>query len=157
LYTGISSLQSGRVTRVDPVRYFIGVDATGQRGLWREAFINNAVVQQELIKGVEDMQILYGITDATSDTKVPLIYVRADEIAGNQWRRVVSAKIAMLVTSNYLSAGGDADRFTNEDGENYINNNTYNLLDVTVGPFGDQTLRQVVSTEVFFRNQQFEL
>lgn len=90
---------------------------------------NPAVQAQPLLEGIENMQILYGVDDTTADG-VPAAqgntvnnsgwgyanqYLRADQVAALggtlniNWGRVVSVRIALLVSAMEPVYGGDDD------------------------------------------------
>lgn len=59
-------------------------------------------VTQELVPGVETMQLLYGVT--TNGDDVPDKYVTADGMAATDWINVKTVKIALVVRADNLSA-----------------------------------------------------
>lgn len=92
--------------------------------------------QQELVEGIENMQVKYGIdTDANGTADK---YVAASAVS--DWLKVVSVKLAILADSI------DSSLPTN-------NTKTYSLLGTTVGPANDRLQRQVFTTTVTLRNR----
>ncbi len=90
--------------------YFIRESSTGAPGLslWRlddTKTSGNGSNPIELIEGVEDMQILYGVdtdADATGSNGdgTPNYYVTASDVAAtNDWPRVISIRISLLVAT----------------------------------------------------------
>jgi type IV pilus assembly protein PilW len=95
--------------------YFIRPGASGQPALWR--LNNNYPVvansnPEEMIEGVEDMEVLYGIETDTGADVATLVddsanrYVEADNIPNldpnpliDDWRRVVSVRIVLTLRS----------------------------------------------------------
>ncbi len=75
-----------------PVAYFIGNNAAGNRSLYRVSLVAGATATQELVEGVWDMQILYGV-DATGDRQVDN-YLTANNVAN--WSQVVSVQVNLL-------------------------------------------------------------
>ncbi|MGO4303157.1 PilW family protein [Cupriavidus sp. RAF12] len=69
---------------------------------------DSTFVTQELVPGVETMQVLYGVT--TAGDEVPYKYVPATSVAATDWRNVVTAKIALVIRADNASAdaGGPA-------------------------------------------------
>jgi len=112
------------------VTYSIAVGASGEPALWR----SEDGVNVELIEGIEQMQVLYGV-----DTD-------ADNFA-NQY--VVSTAVAdmLTVTSIHLMllVRSDSDGVT-EDAQVY----NYNGVSTTAA---DQRMRQVFSTTIALRNR----
>jgi len=54
---------------------------------------------EELVQGIENMQILYGLDSDTPSDSYPNQYVKADTIADSDWSRVVSIRISLLIRS----------------------------------------------------------
>lgn len=154
---------AARVSRFTAVRFFIGQDANGQAGLWREVLPGNtAESRQELIKGVEDMQILYGVASSglTPDAYLPASQMTTE----NHWDNLVSIKFALLITSNFVSTGGDDSLQNEEDNQDFLDYKNaqialgaqHVLLDKNVPWVADNVIRRVVTREVFFRNLQYK-
>jgi len=107
-------------------------------GLWQ--IVGNGA-PQELIQGIEGMQLVYGV-----DTNLDLladVYQKANAVT--DWSKVVSVNVAVLARSidengvgkdkqTYLLLGGTAG-----NGANY-------------GPFNDRRLRAVFTTTITLRN-----
>lgn len=91
----------------------------------------------ELAAGVENMQVLYG-EDTNADGAADRYVLPT--VAGFQFDRVVSVRVAFLVRS------------TNEVAT-ATNTNTYPLLDVTYNPVDDRRLRRVYLTTITLRNR----
>lgn len=83
--------------------YYIRQPASGEGfSLYRTyAFVNSssnvATTSEELVEGVENMQLLYGLD--RNDDGVAEQYLRADLIANDDWSRVVTVRIGLLVAS----------------------------------------------------------
>jgi type IV pilus assembly protein PilW len=90
---------NGQVYPINTIRYYIKLNPGNQPAL----YIKKGVKAEEMIEGIEQMQILYGAdTDVNPDgTPNPdgtaNFYVTADKIA--DWRTVVSVRISLLVVS----------------------------------------------------------
>ncbi len=93
--------------------------------------------EQDLVEGVEDMQILYGVdtgTDQFADQ-----YFTADAVeAADDWDNVVAIRIALLVAS--------IDDFVTEDVQ------TYTFMGQNIVP-NDRRIRQVFTTTIALRNR----
>jgi type IV pilus assembly protein PilW len=79
--------------------YYIGQGADGSPALFEattDTTKANGFNSQELVSGVENMQLLYGV-DLTGSL-VPSQYVTADNVA--DWSTVVSVRVALLMRSN---------------------------------------------------------
>ena len=125
-YGGDSSL-----LKLQSVRYYIAAGASGEPALWRN--VNGE--DQELVDGVEELQILYGI-NTNNATTAPNQYVTSDNVAN--WNQVVAVRIMLLLRS--------PDNVNLDAPQTYRFNNA-NL----VAP--DNRLRQVISTTVALRNK----
>ena len=119
------------VLELQTVNYFIAAGASGEPALYRREFDAAA---QELVEGVENLQILYGV-DTDSDD-FPNQYLDADSVA--DFNDVVAVRIMLLMRS--------IDDNVTEDQQTY----TYNGATVTAGDF---RIRQVFSTTIALRNR----
>ena len=121
------------VIELQTVTYSIANGANGEPSLWRSEFGNNV----ELVEGVEDMQILYGIdTDAPDPDGYPNQYVTSDNVG--DFGAVVAVRVMLLVRS--------IDDFVTEDPQTYTFNN------ITTTP-GDRRIRQNFTTTIALRNR----
>ena len=121
------------VIELQTVTYSIGLAASGngETALFRQEF--NGVVE-ELVEGVEEMQILYGI-DSDND-QFPNQYVTANNVPN--FNAVVSIRIMLLIHS--------IDDFVTEAPQTY----TFNGVQTTPA---DRRLRQVFTTTIALRNR----
>lgn len=129
------------IMRAETTVYYIGQGASGvptlfQRQLTRISDTESALVSQELVEGVESMQIAYG-EDTNGDGAVDS-YVSADAVG--DWTAVVSVRIAFLMRSN------EQVRVDTDSG-------AYAVAGTTLNPVDDRRLREVVSTTVTLRNR----
>ena len=127
-----------KVMRFVSRAYYIGSGASGEPALWRAYLTHSgaaaSVGSEELVEGVEDMQILYGLdTDADGTANR---YVRADAV-GN-WSDVVSARVDLLLRSV-------EDNLANSP-------QPYKLQGVSSTP-SDRRIRRVFTTVVALRNR----
>jgi type IV pilus assembly protein PilW len=150
------------VASFEPVRYYIAASTAdpARPALWREFHDNTQIVQQELIEGVENMQILYGRDDDGSGA--PTTYVTANNVSAGleddihnpifigtnaDWFNVVAVKINLLV-STLDEVGTEVDNKTYD-----INGTPNNAGDDLVAPL-DRRSRKLVSVTVLLRNMQ---
>ena len=121
------------VIELQTVTYSIGNAASGngELALFRREF--NGVVE-ELVEGVQDMQVLYGI-DSDND-QFPNQYVTSDLVPN--FNAVVSLRIMLLIHS--------IDDFVTEAPQRY----TFNGVPTTPT---DRRLRQVFTTTIALRNR----
>ena len=112
------------------VTYSIAVGASGEPALWRSENGTNV----ELIEGIEQMQVLYGVD--TNGDNFANQYVVSTAVAN--MLTVMSVRLMLLIRS-------DSDGVT-EDAQVY----NYNGANTTAA---DQRLRQVFSTTIALRNR----
>ena len=112
------------------VTYTIAVGASGEPALWRSENGSNV----ELIDGIEEMQLLYGV-DTDAD-KYANQYVVSTAVA--DMNDVIAIRLMLLVRSE--------DAFVAEDNQSY----TFNGTQVTPP---DRRLRQVFTTTIGLRNR----
>lgn len=120
------------------ITYFIASGTSGRPSLWQN--VNGANL--ELLEGVEDMSVSYGI-DNNKDY-VPDNYVLAGDIVNSaDWEKVVSLRVELLVASIDDGVLPEMQKYSFE-GED----------DVEPDP-ADRRLRQVFSTTVGIRSRSF--
>ncbi|HEX5339301.1 MAG TPA: PilW family protein [Gammaproteobacteria bacterium] len=134
----------------DTLAYFIGVGADGSPALFK-ADADNATTftTQELVSGVENMQILYGVdTDTTADG-IPNQYVTARNVAKTDWTRVVNVRIGLLVRSDL----GVVTEPIVPPATSGCVAGTFNVLGTCVTAPSDTRLRRVFVATFSLRNQ----
>jgi type IV pilus assembly protein PilW len=124
-YGGDSSL-----LKLQSARYYIAPGASGEPALWR----NLNGTDQELIDGVEQLQILYGID--TDDNKTPNQYVTSDNVG--DWNQVVAVRLMLLLRS--------PENVSLDAPQTYRFNNVNTVA-------ADNRLRQAISTTIALRNR----
>lgn len=117
--------------KMQTVIYSIGVGTSGEPALFRTVF-NGAA--DELVDGIEQMQILYGVNTDTTNT-VPNQYVTSNNVA--DWEQVTAVRVMLLLRS---------EETVSNDNQKY----SYNGQAITST---DNKLRQVFSTTVALRNR----
>ena len=136
---------SSVLARLRATAFYIATGATGEPALWWRRLTGGTVVAEELLAGVENMQILYGY-DSDND-RVPNQYMTAPAVtAAGVWRNIVAVRIGFLMRSeDGIRAQGDT--------------NIYAVVGTNVGLVGtpshpqDRRLRQVFSTTIQLRNR----
>lgn len=116
--------------KLQSVTYTIAAGESGEPSLFRSKF----GVNEELIEGVEQLQVLYGINTDTNDTS-PNQYVTSNNVA--DWRTVTAVRIMLLAVSPE-NAALDANQKYRYNGEDLTS--------------ADSRLRQVFSTTIALRN-----
>ncbi|MFT5220519.1 MAG: type IV pilus assembly protein PilW [Gammaproteobacteria bacterium] len=114
------------------VTYSIAAGASGEPALWRSENGVNA----ELVEGIEQLQILYGID--TDDDDFPNQYVTITSAAVPDMLEVISLRIMLLARSD--------EDFISDENQKY----TFNGADLTAG---DRRLRQIFTTTIALRNR----
>lgn len=138
-------LRATKVFKYAAHSYFIRNNADGVPSLYRDT---NGANPEELVEGIEDLQILYGVDIGppadTTGVIIPSRYYRANEVF--DWTRVVSVRIGILART---SSGADAD----------VDRNTYDVngKSVTICPAlpaacSDRNQRRVFLATVQLRN-----
>lgn len=145
--------EDARVRRYIAVGYYIGNGGYGGPSLYRQIIRNNTVDiatgaplitgplllvdRQELVEGVENMQILYGVD--SDDNGTPNEYFSAVDVT--DWGTVVSVRIALLIRSIDQNFTEDADTAN------------YTLLGTTVDPADLRVRRRVFTTTIQIKNR----
>ena len=111
------ALSAGKLYRLKGVTYYIANNATGEPSLYRlklgHTGTNATATSEELIQGVENMQIEYGVdTDTTPDSNVNAYWTANQVQAGSSggltmpagtpedyWGRVLSVRITLTMVS----------------------------------------------------------
>jgi len=133
----LASFASGAlVTPVDTVIYYIAPSDTAGTALWRIVSSSNNAVPEELIPGVERMELQYGV-DTDGDAIVNE-YDNADAVTN--WSSVVSVRVAILVRSTQANSP-ETDK------------KKYTLLNQVVPAFADHYQRSVYTTTITLRNR----
>jgi len=137
-----------QIVKLTATAYYLGVSQSGNsRALYRRSLSTNTAgalgigPAQELVDGIESLQILYGVTDGTNLQAQR--YVTADQVGAGNWNDVVSVRIAML--------GQTPDQVNFEtDTKTYYLAGT--IVDDTVHA-ADKRLRQVYTSTIKIRNR----
>ncbi len=119
--------------------YFIAPGTSQRSSLWQK---NNNNTPMELLEGVENMSITYGVdTDASADL-IPNMYVSAGAMTAANWSKVVSVRIELLVASIENNVIPETQKYS------------FNVA-VNTSPIdpGDRRLRQVFTTTVGIRSR----
>lgn len=130
--------------------YYIGIGAYGGPSLIRRSWTTGTSRDDELVEGVENMQVLYGLDSNPSDdvtTAATLAdrYVPANLVT--DWTRVVSVRIALLVS-------GQISGKTTGQSERETDTATYSVAGVTLSPpASDRHQRRVFTATVKVRNR----
>jgi type IV pilus assembly protein PilW len=143
---------------VSTTAFFIAKGASGAPALFQRTaewslaagdYINsNAQPAQELVDGIESMQILYGVDTSASGDGTADTYVTADAVPS--WIQVVSVQISLLARSANVT--GDAADLT-DDTNTYVLAGPDAANGVTIDPLDDKRRRRIFTTTVQLRNR----
>lgn len=117
---------------VEPIvnQYNIQFNASGQPGL----FCNNV----ELIEGVDNLQIVYGMDTDSIPDGIANTYITATDVA-SRWGRVVSVRFSVLANSITETS-------------NVKTRPAYTLLGNNIAGFNDSKTRRVFDATIMLRN-----
>lgn len=119
------------------VTFYIRNNDVGEPALYRKEGLSNV---EELVAGVESMQIRYGVD--TDGDRMANSYVKANGIA--DWSEVVSVRIGLLMRSDQEVLHGALDTAQYDiDGDGTSD----------FGPVNDRRMRLVMSTTIGIRNR----
>ncbi|NOZ37984.1 MAG: prepilin-type N-terminal cleavage/methylation domain-containing protein [Gammaproteobacteria bacterium] len=101
----------------------------------------------ELVEGIENMQVLYGVDTDYSRDYITDQYFTSNQVPNQDWSRVVTLRIALLASSVDERASAASAK-------------TFDLLGTTLGPYNgtvtgiasDQKIRRVYTTTILLRN-----
>lgn len=128
-----STFQNAQVFPINTVSYFVRNGPRGRPSLYRRIGSGNA---QEMVEGIEQMQILYGVdNDATRDGAANT-YLTANTVA--DMTRVVSVRISILASTV-------DDNVADQPTTIFYNGANLNS--------GDRRLRRVFTTTIALRNR----
>lgn len=137
----------GKPLKLASFTYYVGTNnTTGRSALYR---VNTNGIAEELVEGVENMQVMYGelAWDAINKKPaLPLTYRTAKDVV--LWDNVVSARIGLLFTTVANTADG---QYGNEK-EAALSTYDVNGEPVTVPVGQERRLRRVFVTTVALRN-----
>lgn len=162
---------NSRVMRLSANLYFIRTNPHGEPALYRQKLTQSGgnidTLPEEIVEGVENMQVTYGVdtvfTDSDGnqidDTKEPTQYVTADQVtavvpidgtnivtAEDQWKQVRTVRISLLMVSRQ-------DENVTTTAQTYtFGGNPPPTPQPTVVP-NDRRLRKVFTTVIAVRNR----
>ncbi len=123
------------IVKFSTIIYFIRNNSAGKPSLYRKIGTANA---EELVEGVETMQVLYGI-DIDNDRNINK-YETANNVP--EWDNVLSVRIGLLMrTPNEVRA------------VEHDHTADYNVLDEVFGPYDDNHMRRVFTATIGLRNR----
>ncbi len=137
-----------RVLTTTSRAYFIGVGASGEPALFRISYnqgIGAAAAPEELIEGVENMQILYGEDlNATDNVFLPTRFVPMSAVT--DINNVIAVRISLLMRTTR-----ELDR--PDDTRTYLLAGVTPATGTTINPVDDKRMRKTFTTTVTLRNK----
>lgn len=136
--------ESMQAFHMQSVAYYIGANDQGVPGLYRRV-LNCAGAQdpEEIVQGIEAMQILYGYSDSAAaggDGQSVDRWLRADQVPANGWPQIVAIQLAMSIRSGENADGVETDQ-------------TFQLANMNLEIPGDGNIRHPFSTTIALRNR----
>lgn len=117
-------------------QYYVGTNANNRRALFRVTSSGT----EELVEGVENLQILYG--EVTGSDRTPTKYSAAADVS--KWQNVVSIRIGMLLSTVANTADG-------QYGTD-VDSGTYKVNGTDVTPPAERRMRKVFVSTIMLRN-----
>jgi type IV pilus assembly protein PilW len=134
-----------QIFRIHVNAYYVGYNATtGEPGLYRTRINQGTanVTHEELVSGVENMQLLYGYSlpaEQGGDGQTVNFWLPADEVPN--WEFVIGARVALIVRSPDSMGAGSMQQ-------------TFDLISTSYVAPEDMRLRQPFTTSISLRNRQ---
>lgn len=128
------------IVRVGTFTYFISDGPGGEPSLYRKT---NAEPAEELVEGVEDMQVLYGVNTDADDDGTPDSFVDASSVSN--WDNVTAVRI-------WLMLRGFEDNMAESESYSYVNIHGSTVTD-TPTPLPDKRLRRSAVLTASLRNR----
>jgi len=130
-----------QVLKFGSFAYYVGTNSNNRRALFRITGSGT----QELVEGVEHMQILYGLASGSAGAdRSPTTYVKASDVADTDWRNVVSMRVGLLLGT--IANTADGQYGVEKD------TGTYSLNGTVVDPPDDRRLRKMFVSTIMLRN-----
>ncbi len=133
---GLTYGTNARIASFNTFAYYIGIGTSGVPSLFRQRLDSEPETPQELVEGVESMQVLYGVS--TGVLKRADLYTTADNIT--DWENVVSIRVAFMVSSDDGANSEDLTR-------------VFNLLGTEVTAPTDRRARLIATSTIGLRNR----
>lgn len=116
--------------------YYLASNPAGQPALYRVRLDPAGGAAEEVVEGVESMQVLYGV-DLNGNRQVDE-YRTALQVT--DWQQVVSVRVGLLFRTPEESAGE-------------LDSRQYDVIGTRINPVDDRRLRKVAVTTVALRNR----
>lgn len=130
--------------RLSIVAYYIGMSDRGEPGLYRLELSRDSgsVAPDELVEGVENMQVLYGFSRAApaGDGQSIDDWLDASQIPADGWGQVLGLRIGFTARSAEVADGNRTEQ-------------TFDLAEVGIQSAGDGRIRHAFTSAVALRNR----
>jgi len=138
--------QGGDIGKAITAAYYVGRAASGSGPALFRAVVNRTggLDHQEIVEGVENIQIMYGLDTNTTFDGFANQYVQATSTTA--WDKVVSVRIGVLMRTT-----GNVDPVA--DTGTYILAASTPAAGVTIDPVDDKRRRRVFTTTIQLRNR----
>lgn len=148
--------QNMQILMLQSFIYYLDENIAGMPSLFRLNANNGDPTAEELVEGVIDMQVTYGI-DNDGDRQADA-YVKAGTnnlaAAGEgNWSKVVSARVSLLVVSTETNVLDQAQQFTYPAAAGITKEDDFAVYDDGVVTLKDNRVGQVFTTTVAIRNR----
>ncbi len=128
-------INGGNLHKAITTSYYVKTNANGQEALFRIINTNISPQEEELVEGVEKMQIYYGLD--TDTDHLANAYVKADAVT--DWSKVVSVRISLLLKTIEDNIASKPLKYS------YDGNNNIQAT--------DHRIRRVFTTTIAIRNK----
>lgn len=141
----VTTMPARQLWEYQHIVYYLSPNATTNSPELRKRYLTanggSVLIGGAMAEGIERLSILFGVDDSPVPDSTIDRYVASNNVTEQEWSegRVVAARVFVLVRS--LQASG-----------RYVNNNTYQVGDVSVTGNGDGFRRLLLETSVSLRN-----
>lgn len=141
----VTAMPARQLWEYQHIVYYLSPNATTNSPELRKRYLTanggSVLIGGAMAEGIERLSILFGVDDSPVPDSTIDRYVASSNVTEQEWSegRVVAARVFVLVRS--LQASG-----------RYVNNNTYQVGDVSVAGNGDGFRRLLLETSVSLRN-----
>lgn len=141
------------VAQAQTFAFYIANGTNNVPSLWQATLTGPPA---ELVEGVENMQIMYGVDSATAvgtnSSGQPNQYLTASAVTtGGLWGRVISVRISLLLST--VNTTGQAGGPTLDANATYLLAGSDAANGVTINPPDDRRRRRVFETTILLRNR----
>ena len=154
LSTDPNKLVVSQIAKIRTLLYYIGPGANGGPSLFVRNFSDAVGTPQELVEGIENLQIQYGIQDSTcvaGTYRNACEYQSAATVANP--KQIRSVKIGLLVATSNVVTGRDSSPTANSGAaDTGFDNNTYTMQGINFIPNADRHRRHAFETTIQIRN-----